>query len=285
MPKAQAGQGENETTPQTPVEGEGMPPSPEPDSGPTGGLDDIADELASQQPEINQGVLDAEARDRAAVQNPQFERINVPSPATPYNTATPQPGSAGPAAPPRARGPVQFNAEIHQVNPDGTPMLTATGRFKRKQGLPRAVRVVQNGQLGIPCNAELIAQGAAKNKMTADWATSVKETLTMSLISDEWRLTPEEKLLEVSTLTGALNHYSPMGAPMHPLVAYAGVVAMHAGKRFTEPKTLSWFDVQKGRLASWWVNRKTKKAGQNAAQSDSRGNNVGQDNSSNPTAK
>lgn len=146
---------------------------------------------------------------------------------------------------------------------------------------PRRVKVPKKD---TPSQEQAKLLGHSTNGETAAFVTAAKEQLLVGFIGPEWQLTSEEKAVENHFLTASLDKYAPEGLPVNPLAMYAVISATHASKRFSQPATRTWWERTKTKAAAWWLTRKMKKEGrQNAAYADSRANNDGKNNASDPT--
>lgn len=181
-----------------------------------------------------------------------------------------------------------FDPSIHQVDKDGAPKESSTGKLMlkrgRKAGSTSAVKskvgnaatqpMQDSGQTGL--NENQLQQAAVTGKVSAHMLINVSMMIggkDFAPVVDK-NTGIDEKLALESAFT---DYYIATGkVDMPPNVALLLTIGMYALPRFAMPTVQTNLKAKGGKIYTWWQNRKLKKqikkqnkeASNNGAQSD-----------------
>ncbi len=156
----------------------------------------------------------------------------------------------------------EFNPEIHRTNPDGSPTLTKTGKFRKKTGYkfvnPEAKKETVNG---IPEISSAAAAGLT---------SGIIERLSVMLISEDFIYTETERAQNILAWTGCYDYYGGVNVtpPIALAIDHMAIILARANK----PTTISKF-----KALVFWVKNKFKRKNKNGPLPDSRNDGRGQD--------
>ena len=169
---------------------------------------------------------------------------------------------------PAAQEAEKFDPTIHRTNPDGSPVLTKTGKFRKKTGYKLIKPEMVKPQLDVNGNA-MPQRPKMTSKTAARILTSGIEKISMAAISDDFKYTAEEKEESTNLWENCLDHYGGVNlSPPWEIAAFqVGVILA----RMDKPKT------QNRIFAGWlWLKSKFGRKAKNGALSRS-GNDRGRE--------
>jgi hypothetical protein len=167
-----------------------------------------------------------------------------------------------------------FNPAIHASKPDGTPVLTKDGKFAKPRGrkagqfnsAPKKSSLF-NDQLQMPIQT-VSSEAAAKT------ISGLLEQASVVLVSDEWKLTDEERKTNVEAWRQTLDYYGgvKLSPPQALVLNHLTIIAT----RSFAPKTQTKYQLFKAYLNDKLANLKFWK--NKNAHTDRGENDVGKDN-------
>lgn len=157
-----------------------------------------------------------------------------------------------------------FDPAIHQVGPDGRPVLTATGKLKRKPGRrggsssPRSQVGTLSGSSGPVGSPE--AQASQQATVAALHTAALVQGIGITIGGDEWKFEKDDKTgrdEEAHCIQAFQAFYLEKGVTEIPATVGLAIFAIaYAAPRFTKPKT------QNRVKAGWyWLKSKFSKNG------------------------
>lgn len=176
-----------------------------------------------------------------------------------------------------------FDAGIHKVSPDGTPTLSPKGKLikkpGRKAGSTGAPRSTVGGQGNSVISQTATGPSASDvQRMQARQAGNAAANLlmTVGIITggEEWqpRHDVQSGLNEKLMLEQAFGDYfcAKGITDIPPGFALTFAIFGYALPRLTMPKTQTRMGKAKGAIKKWWINRKLKKHGMKAEETEKR---------------
>ena len=157
----------------------------------------------------------------------------------------------------------KFNPEIHRTNPDGTPALTKTGKFRKKKGWKLIKPEAQTAQSAVK-KESLTSRAAARI------VSGTLEKLSMVLVSDEFQYTPPEKESNIEAWERCIDYYG--GVHISPPLELAANHMKIILARMDKPKTQS-----RMAQAYFWIKSKFGRKAKNGALFSSRKDGSGKD--------
>lgn len=157
-----------------------------------------------------------------------------------------------------------FNSELHAVDDDGKPRLTAAGYFAKKRGRKNGQTASVIGSIESQQNAPQQNHNALhKQKMAGRAAANTLLMLGVVVGGDEWHpmKNAEHGLDEKANLESAFSDYF-VAKNMDDIpagIALSIAIIGYAAPRFTMPKTQARSKSAWQKLKIWYVNRKLKK--------------------------
>ncbi len=132
-----------------------------------------------------------------------------------------------------------FDPEIHSMNADGEPILTPTGKLKRKPGRKGG------SQVGAPGKSRSAVYHAPDYKTSAKHTVEALLTVSIMLGGEEWKpiYNKERGIDEQGNLEHSFERYFEAKgiADIPPGVALSIALLGYAAPRFYQPKTKSKF--------------------------------------------
>ncbi len=156
----------------------------------------------------------------------------------------------------------EFNPEIHRVGDDGKPVLTKTGKFRKKTGHKFINPETKKETVGA---TQEISSAAA-----ATLTSGIIERLSVMLISEDFIYSEQERNQNVVAWTNCYDYYG--GVNLTPPVALAVDHMAILLARANKPKTISKFSA-----ALFWIKNKFKRKNKNGALPNSGNDGVRQD--------
>ena len=135
----------------------------------------------------------------------------------------------------------KFNPEIHRVDDAGNPVLTKTGKYRRKTGWKFIRPEEKPENLTKEKIPTITSRGAARI------ASGTIERLSMVLISDEFRLTPDEKEENVTAWENCIEFYGgcKLSPPWELMANQVGIILTRMDKPKTQNKlALVWLKIK-----------------------------------------
>jgi len=213
-------------------------------------VDEIADEIISEMPEPSQHAIDAAAEEQAAVvEMKQKHADKIDS---------------------KGRG---FDPELHVVDTDGTPLLTATGKLRCKRGRKKGQSSVKPpGASSQPMQDTGLSEMTVQAAVTGKTAANMLMTVGVALGGEEWqpRVDKSTGLDEQTMLEKSFSDYflATGRTDIPPGWALLFAIGAYSLPRFRMPKTQKRTLGAFGKLKAWLYRRKLEK--ENGPQSDSR---------------
>ena len=158
-----------------------------------------------------------------------------------------------------------FDPALHETDANGKPVLTPTGRFKKKP----------KGAAGSTAKKSVLSTGRAESVQVptaspeqiarASGAGAANLLIVMGMIvgGEEWQPRQNKDMDEKAMLEQAFGDYFAATGKMDipPGWALCAAIGLYAAPRFTMPKTQSRFKRLKMWIASKWIARQMRKRG------------------------
>jgi hypothetical protein len=246
-PEAETDNKDAETKPSAETESpkEGGAPS---GTGSVADLAEIADDLSSTFPEVQEHALDQ-------------EKLIAEGKAAQYADLKDADGNS-------------FDPAIHKTNKAGEPTLSKLGKLIKKPGRKpgQSGGKQESFVAGVSDKPTPQAQQDAKNRLQARASGTMTANLLLQIGivagGEEWhpRSDPSIGLDEKKMLEDAFaDYFEATGkTDLPPGIALSVAVGAYALPRFTMPKTRSRLSKAKDAIKKWWINRKLKKHGMKA---------------------
>lgn len=179
-----------------------------------------------------------------------------------------------------------FDPAIHATGPDGRGMLNASGVFAKKRGRkagqasPAAEKTLGSAQKPAPAGvsgesriggvvdkAQLAAQATSQAQCRAAGIAAAEMLFAVGQVlgGEEWApaknasLGTDERAMMHSAMA---EYFVAKGvSDIPPGAALSFCIIAYAAPRFAMPKTQSRWQAAKSFVATWWINRKLRKAG------------------------
>lgn len=182
----------------------------------------------------------------------------MPAPNPDVETLTAAPESAPGAA--ALDDTAAFNPEIHETGADGKPVLTPTGRFKKKKGMGRAALTVPQTDNAEAKRREMIA---AQRNMAAQVIVNTFISTGVMVFGDEWQPETQKAVMEgkeisisekdilVTTTEQYLESKNVVDIPPGVCLAivFSSYCLKRAGKPETKRRLMALFGGLKGKIA------------------------------------
>lgn len=161
-----------------------------------------------------------------------------------------------------------FDPNIHAVEEDGTPKMTAAGNFSKKRGRKagQTNSTLNTGSVQKP-QETIDPQKALKNKQRQAGNAAANTLITLGVVmgGEEWQPIKNEEhgIDEKFTLEMAFSDYfeAKQMEDIPAGIALSIAIIGYAAPRFTMPKTQERSKSLWGKVKKWWINRKLKKHG------------------------
>lgn len=149
---------------------------------------------------------------------------------------------------------VSFNPDLHEVDADGNPRLTTSGKLRRKRGNKSGSKINgENEPLNIPGKPGAVSPSLEAAKATA----GAIFTLGTTIGGDEWQPIndPQSGTNEYANMVDVWNEYykSKGVKDIPPGIALSIAVIGYVTPRLFMPKTKSRLSRAKAWLVSKWI--------------------------------
>lgn len=158
----------------------------------------------------------------------------------------------------------KFDPSIHRTDSSGNPVLTKTGKFRKKTGYAKFVN--PEAKKEKPAGTPEISSAAA-----AQLTSGIIERLSVMLVSDDFIYTETERVQNVIAWTNCYDYYGGVNLtpPMALACDHMAIILARANKPTFHSKLA---------LFTAWIKNKFKRKNKNGSLPDSRNNGNGEDN-------